>query len=165
MGMIDITEKPVIKRLAEAAGKIILSPGTVLKIKKGQIKKGDPLLVAEIAAMNTTKQTHLLIPHCHQIPLAAMNTTKQTHLLIPHCHQIPLDTVKVSFDIFDESIEARCLVRAQARTGVEMEALVGVSMALNTVWDMVKYLEKDDKGQYPKTRITDIRVIKKEKGN
>ncbi|MBW2616856.1 MAG: cyclic pyranopterin monophosphate synthase MoaC [Deltaproteobacteria bacterium] len=144
MGMIDITEKPVIKRLAEAAGKIILSPGTVLKIKKGQIKKGDPLLVAEIAAMNTTKQTHLLIPHCHQISL---------------------DTVKVSFDIFDESIEARCLVRAQARTGVEMEALVGVSMALNTVWDMVKYLEKDDKGQYPKTRITDIRVIKKEKGN
>ena len=144
MGMIDITEKPVVRREAEAAGKIILSPGTVLKIKKGQIKKGDPLLVAEIAAMNTSKQTHLLIPHCHQIPL---------------------DTVKVSFDILDESIEARCLVKAQARTGVEMEALVGVSMALNTVWDMVKYLEKDEKGQYPKTRITDIRVIRKDKGN
>lgn len=144
MGMVDITEKPVVRRKAETAGKIILSPGTVLKIKNGQIKKGDPLLVAEIAAMNTAKQTHLLIPHCHQIPL---------------------DTVKVSFDILDESIEARCLVRAQARTGVEMEALVGVSMALNTVWDMVKYLEKDDKGQYRKTRITDIRVIRKEKGN
>jgi len=144
MGMVDITEKPVVRRKAEAAGKIILSSGTVLKIKKGQIKKGDPLLVAEIVAMNTAKQTHLLIPHCHQIPL---------------------DTVKVSFDIFNESIEARCLVRARARTGVEMEALVGVSMALNTVWDMVKYLEKDDKGQYPKTRITDIRVIRKEKGS
>ena len=48
-------------------------------------------------------------------------------------------------------------------TGVEMEALVGVSIALNTLWDMVKYLEKDEMGQYPKTRITDIRVIKKEK--
>jgi len=144
MGMVDITEKPVVKRKAEAAGKIILSPGTVLKIKKGQIKKGDPLLVAEVAAMNAAKQTHLLIPHCHQIPL---------------------DTVKVSFEIYDEYIEAACLVRAQARTGVEMEALVGVSVALNTVWDMVKYLEKDDNGQYPKTRITDIRVIRKEKGN
>jgi cyclic pyranopterin phosphate synthase len=143
MGMVDVTEKPVVRRLAHAAGKIVLSSGTVLKIKNGGIKKGDPLLVAEIAAMNAAKQTHLLIPHCHQIPL---------------------DTVKVSFEIFDEYIEAVCLVRAQARTGVEMEALVGVSTALNTVWDMVKYLEKDDKGQYPKTRITDIRVIKKEKG-
>ena len=54
-------------------------------------------------------------------------------------------------------------MKAQARTGVEMEALVGVSVALNTVWDMVKYLEKDEKGQYPDTRITDIQVLKKEK--
>ena len=55
-------------------------------------------------------------------------------------------------------------VRAQARTGVEMEALVGVSIALNTLWDMVKYLEKDELGQYPGTLMTDIRVIRKEKG-
>ena len=144
MGMVDITEKPVVRRKAKAAGKIVLSSGTVLKIKKGQIKKGNPLLVAEVSAMNAAKQTHLLIPHCHQIAL---------------------DTVKISFEIFDESIEVECLVRAQARTGVEMEALVGVSVALNTVWDMVKYLEKDDNGQYPKTRITDIRVLSKEKGN
>ncbi len=144
MGMVDITEKPVVRREAEAAGKIVLSSGTVLKIKKGQVKKGDPLLVAEIAAMNAAKQTHLLIPHCHQIPL---------------------DTVKLSFEVLDESIEAECLVRAQARTGVEMEALVGVSAALNTVWDMVKYLEKNDKGQYPETRITDIRVLRKKKGD
>jgi cyclic pyranopterin phosphate synthase len=57
------------------------------------------------------------------------------------------------------------VVKAQARTGVEMEALVGVSAALNTVWDMVKYLEKDEEGQYPNTRITDIRVVRKEKGS
>ena len=143
MGMVDISEKSVVRRQAIAAGKIFLSSETLTKIKKGQIKKGDPLLVAEVAAMNTAKQTHILIPHCHQIPL---------------------DTVKVSFEILDESVEAECLVRAQARTGVEMEALVGVSAALNTIWDMVKYLEKDDKGQYPKTRITDIRVLRKEKG-
>ena len=92
------------------------------------LKKGDPLLVAEIAAMNAAKQTHLLIPHCHQIPL---------------------DAIKVTFQVFDGSIEARCMVRAQARTGVEMEALVGLSAALNTVWDMVKYLEKDESAVSP----------------
>ncbi len=143
MGMIDVTEKPVIRRQAEAAGKIFLSPDTIGKIRDGLIKKGDPLLVAEVAAMNAAKQTHLLIPHCHQIPL---------------------DMVKVDFDVSTESIAAKCLVRTHARTGVEMEALVGVSMALNTIWDMVKYLEKNEAGQYLSTRITDIIVVKKEKG-
>jgi cyclic pyranopterin phosphate synthase len=142
MGMIDVTEKPVVHRRAEAAGRIHLSAKTIEKIRAGSIKKGDPLQVAEVAAMNAAKQTHLLIPHCHQIPL---------------------DTVGVSFQLSEQSIEAKCIVRAQARTGVEMEALVGISTALNTLWDMVKYLEKDEKGQYPSTRITDIRVIKKEK--
>jgi len=143
MGMVDVSEKPVVKRRAEAAGRIILSPATTRKIRKGEIKKGDPLLVAEIAAMNAAKQTHILIPHCHGILL---------------------DTVKVSFEILEESIDAFCLVSSKARTGVEMEALVGVSLALNTLWDMVKYLEKDENGQYPCTRITDVRVIRKEKG-
>jgi len=143
MGMVDITEKAIVRRQAEAGGTIFLSPDTLKKIEAHQIKKGDPLLVAEVAAMNAAKQTHLLVPHCHQIPL---------------------DTVKVTFQVSKETIEVTCLVRAQARTGVEMEALVGVSIALNTLWDMVKYLEKDEMGQYPETRITDIRVIKKEKG-
>lgn len=142
MGMVDITEKPVIRREAEAAGRISLSADTIRKIRDNKIKKGDPLSVAEIGAMNAAKQTHLLIPHCHQISL---------------------DTVRVTFEVLEHSVEARCLVRAQARTGVEMEALVGVSVALNIVWDMVKYLEKDETGQYPSTRITDIRVVRKEK--
>jgi len=132
----------VVVRKAQAAGKILLSPKTIEEIRAGRIKKGNPLQVAEVAAMNGAKQTHLLIPHCHQIPL---------------------DTVRVDFDVRADSIEAVCYVSARARTGVEMEALVGVSMALNTIWDMVKYLEKDDRGQYPLTRITDIRVLKKEK--
>ena len=143
MGMIDVTEKPVVHRQAEASGTIILSSGTIKTIKAGKIKKGDPLQVAEISAMNAAKQTHLLIPHCHQIPL---------------------DTVSVDFQISKRAIEVQCFVRAQARTGVEMEALVGVTMALNTIWDMVKYLEKDKNGQYPDTRITEIRVLRKEKG-
>ena len=142
MGMVDISEKPVIKREAEASGRILLNRDTIQHIENGQIKKGNPLLVAEIAGMNAAKQTHRLIPHCHQIPL---------------------DMVSVTFEVSKESIEARCFIRAQARTGVEMEALVGVSAALNTIWDMVKYLEKDDMGQYPSTRITDIKVVRKEK--
>lgn len=142
MGMVDVTEKPIVKRGAEAEGKIRLSPDTIAKIKKGEIRKGDPLLIAEVAAMNAAKQTHLLIPHCHQLPL---------------------NTVSVDFDISRDSILARCRVKTFARTGVEMEALVGVSIALNTLWDVVKYLEKDDGGQYPFTEITDIKVVKKEK--
>ncbi len=142
--MIDVSEKPVIHRKAETTGTIYLSPKTIEEINAGRIKKGNPLQVAEITAMNAAKQTHLLIPHCHQIPL---------------------DTVSVAFQVSEDSIEARCLVKAQAKTGVEMEALVGVSAALNTLWDMVKYLEKDEQGQYPDTRITDIRVLKKETGD
>ena len=143
MGMVDISEKPVIKREAEASGRILLNRDTIQHIENGQIKKGNPLLVAEIAGMNAAKQTHRLIPHCHQIPL---------------------DMVSVTFDVSKESIEARCFIRAQARTGVEMEALVGVSAALNTIWDMVKYLEKDGDGQYPSTAITDVKVKEKRKG-
>ena len=129
-------------REAVASGRIILSPETVKKIKGNQIKKGDPLVVAEIAAMKAAKETYLLIPHCHQIPL---------------------NTVELNFSIGNNFVEANCLVRAEAMTGVEMEALVGTSIALTTIWDMVKYLEKDKDGQYPSTRISDIKVLKKVK--
>lgn len=142
MGMIDITGKKVLLREAVASGRIKLLPETIKKIRENQIKKGDPLLVAEIAAMKAAKETYLLIPHCHQIPL---------------------NTVELNFSIGNDFIEANCLVKAEAMTGVEMEALVGASIALTTVWDMVKYIEKDKDGQYPSTLISDIRVLKKVK--
>jgi cyclic pyranopterin monophosphate synthase len=142
MPMVDVTDKPVVHRSAETAGRIYLSPRTIGEIESGKIRKGDPLLVAEVAGMNAAKQTHLLIPHCHQLPL---------------------DTVGITFEISEDFIEAQCLVKAQARTGVEMEALIGVTIALNTLWDMVKYLEKNAEGQYPSTRISDIRVLHKKK--
>ncbi len=142
MGMIDISEKPVVRREAEAAGVIVLSGATIARIKSREIRKGDPLAAAEIAAMTAAKQTHLLIPHCHQIPL---------------------DKVDVVFVIEKDFIEARCTVLAKAKTGVEMEALVGVTTALNTIWDMVKYLEKDEKGGYPTTMIKEVKVIRKQK--
>ena len=143
MGMVDDSEKPVIKREAEASGRLYLSADTINTIKQGKVKKGDPLLVAEVAGMNAAKQTHLLIPHCHQIAL---------------------DMVTVEYKMNAEYIEASCTVIAKARTGVEMEALIGVSVALNTIWDTVKYIEKDKEGQYPGTKITDIKVIYKKKG-
>ena len=144
MGMVDVTKKQIVLREAEAAGRIFLSRKSLEAIEKGEIRKGDPFQVAEVAAMNAAKQTHLIIPHCHQIPL---------------------DAVGIDFRVSEDWIEAKCRVKAQARTGVEMEALIGVSIALNTIWDMVKYLEKDQDGQYPNTRISEIKVIRKEKGN
>ena len=143
MGMIDVTEKPVIRRFAAASGRILLSRETVQAVRDGRIRKGHPFPVAEVAGMNAAKQTHLLIPHCHQIAL---------------------DTVSVTFEMLDAEVKVTCTVRAQARTGVEMEAIVGATAALYTIWDMVKYLEKDGQGQYPGTTITDIRVDRKEKG-
>ena len=143
-GMIDVTEKPVVRRFAAACGRIDLSRETIQEIRDGRIRKGHPFPVAECAAMNAAKQTHMLIPHCHQIAL---------------------DTVSVTFEMVEDHVDVVCSVRAQARTGVEMEAIVGVTAALYTIWDMVKYLEKDVQGQYPSTRITDIRVVHKEKGS
>ncbi len=142
MGMIDITGKKIVVREAVASGRIILLPETIKKVRENQVKKGDPLLVAEIAAMRAAKETYLLIPHCHHIPL---------------------NTVELDFSIDNDFIETKCFVKAEAMTGVEMEALIGASIALNTIWDMVKYLEKDKNGQYPSTRISDIKVLKKVK--
>ena len=142
MGMIDISGKQTIVREARASGRIFLSPETLQKVRENKIKKGDPRAVAEIAAMNAAKETARLIPHCHQIPL---------------------NTVELDFSLGQDFIEASCFVKAEAMTGVEMEALVGVSMALAAIWDMVKYLEKDKDGQYPSTRISDIRVLEKVK--
>jgi len=143
MGMIDISNKPIVRRTAKAAGKIRLSASTIEEIRAGTIRKGDPLAVAE---------------------LSAISGAKQTAALIPFCHQIPLDTVSEEFEIINaREIMVTCIVKTRAGTGVEMEALVGVTMALNTIWDMVKYLEKDEQGQYPDTRMTDIRVLHKEK--
>ncbi len=142
-GMIDITDKESAQRTAEAAGRITLKKETIETMRAGKVKKGDPLAVAEIACIQAVKRTYDLIPMCHQIPLSSVNS---------------------EFIIGTDYVEARCSVSATYKTGVEMEALTGVSIALLTLWDMVKYLEKDESGQYPTTRITDIRVIEKTKG-
>ena len=138
--MIDISKKPIIIRIAKAKGELILQKATLQKIKEGQIKKGDPFTVAGIAATTAVKKTPELIPLCHQIPIS---------------------DVKTEFTLRDNRVEVQVTVKALGQTGVEMEAIIGVSIALSTVWDMVKYLEKDDQGQYPNTSIRQIQVLQK----
>jgi len=144
MGMADITKKNFVTRIATATGKIILKKSTIDKIKGSQITKGDPFTIAEVAAITAVKRT----PE-----------------LIPHCHQIPIEKIDVSFKTSVDHINATVTVLSTARTGVEMEALIGVSIALNTIWDTIKYLEKDESGQYSSTKISDIMILKKYKGD
>jgi cyclic pyranopterin phosphate synthase len=140
--MVDISNKPVVKRVAEAVGELVLRSSTIDAIKSKSTKKGDVLATSEIAGIQAAKRTWDLIPLCHQIPLTSVN---------------------ISFEIGTDRVQARCYVNASYSTGVEMEALVGVSVALLSVWDMVKYLEKDENGQYPVASIEKIRVTRKTK--
>ena len=144
VAMVDISDKVVTSRVATAVGKIYLRKSTVDAIKRGAIKKGDPLTVAEVASILAVKKT----PE-----------------LIPLCHSIPIESVEVFYIVNEDYVEATCTVKASYKTGVEMEALTGVTVALLNVWDMVKYLEKDEDGQYPDTRITDVQVIEKRKNS
>jgi cyclic pyranopterin phosphate synthase len=96
--------------------------------------------------------------------VAATLAVKNTSNIIPMCHPIPISSIAVDFSDGDGFIESTVVVKMTGKTGVEMEALTGVSVALLTIWDMVKSAEKDEGGQYPVTAITDIRVVEKKKG-
>ncbi|MCE5213846.1 MAG: cyclic pyranopterin monophosphate synthase MoaC, partial [Methanobacterium sp.] len=95
--------------------------------------------------------------------IAAIGAVKSTHHIIPLCHSLKITGVDLDFSINSNCIQTRISLRSTGKTGVEMEALTGVSVALLTIWDMVKSIEKDQNGQYPTTRISDIEVIEKEK--
>ncbi|UCE39510.1 MAG: cyclic pyranopterin monophosphate synthase MoaC [Thermoplasmata archaeon] len=140
--MVDISDKEASPRMAKAKGELKLKKNTISAIKENNIKKGDVL--------NTAKTSAIL-------------AVKNTPNLIPLCHPIPINSVDVSLDLGEDIIVCECTVSAHYTTGVEMESLVGVSVALLTIWDMVKYLEKDEHGQYPTTNIGKIRVISKQK--
>ena len=140
--MVEVGGKPDQKRRAIASGKIVLSEHTIELIQNEEIKKGNVLTTAQIAGIQAVKNTSSIIPLCH--PLA-------------------LTGIEMDFEVRPTEIIVTCAVNTLGKTGVEMEAITGVSVALLTVWDMVKAVEKDDDGQYPDTRISDIKVIKKEK--
>lgn len=141
--MVEVGEKESVKRIASAEGVIYLQKDTIRKIEKNEIKKGNVLTTAQIAAINAVKSTHHIIPLCHALKITG---------------------VDVDFDVSVDHVGVIVTVRCTGKTGVEMEALTGTSVALLTIWDMVKSVEKDENGQYPDTRISDIVVSKKIKG-
>ena len=136
--MIDISDKNIVKRRARASGIITLQSETIARIKNNEVKKGDVLTIARIAGINAVKKVPDLIPLCHPIPI----------------HNVDME---FTFESPTE-IKVICDVFSQAKTGVEMEALTGASVALLNIWDVVKMYEKDKNGQYPAAAIPEIIV-------
>lgn len=133
--MVNVGAKPVQHRRAVAAGRLVCQPATIRALKAKALPKGDVLTVAQVAGIQAAKRTGELIPLCH--PLA-------------------LDHVEVNFRVRRDAIEITCAAETSARTGVEMEALTGVSVAALTLYDMCKAVDKT-------MRIEGLRVVEKVK--
>ncbi|MEY2545443.1 MAG: cyclic pyranopterin monophosphate synthase [Verrucomicrobiota bacterium] len=133
--MVDVSAKAQSARTAIASGKISLRKETVDLVRKNEIAKGDVLATARIAGIQAAKQT----PH-----------------LIPLCHTIPLSDVKIDIVLSRDGAEVTCTARTIAQTGVEMEALTGVAVALLTIYDMCKAVDKE-------MRISDVHLVEKRK--
>ena len=136
--MVDVADKADTRRIAVAAGQISMLPDTLARIVGGQAAKGDVLGIARIAAIQATKRTAELIPLCHPIALTKVS-------------------VEFSHDASDSSIACRVIAETVGKTGVEMEALTGVSVALLTIYDMCKAV---DRGMV----MSDIRLLEKQGG-
>jgi len=134
--MVDVSAKPETARTATARGRIRMRPETLAVIAGGTAAKGDVLGTAR---------------------LAGIMAAKQTSALIPLCHPLPITSVTVDLSPGDEAVDIACTVRTTGRTGVEMEALTGVTVAALTVYDMVKAI---DRGMV----IEAVRVVHKDGG-
>jgi cyclic pyranopterin phosphate synthase len=133
--MVDVGDKPLQHRTAIAKGRILLSEETVSLIRENELKKGDVLTVAEISGIQAAKETSRLIPLCHPLQL-----TK----------------VEVKTQLTETGVEVSATARCLGQTGVEMEALTAVSVALLTIYDMCKAVDKN-------MIISDISLIEKVK--
>ena len=133
--MVDVSAKPMSKRKAVASGKIQLQRETIELIAKDQITKGNVFATARIAGIQAAKQTAQLIPLCHTLPLGE---------------------VKVDIVTSNEGAEVKCTAQTVAQTGVEMEALLGATVALLTIYDMCKAVDKE-------MQISDVRLLSKTK--
>ena len=136
--MVDVSEKEITERIAVASGKIRVNDAVMSAIVNHTAKKGDVLTVARVAGIMGTKQTSNLIPMCH--PLCQNKCT-------------------VDFEVKEAEniIKALCTVKVSGKTGVEMEALIGVNVALLTIYDMCKAVQKD-------MVIRDVRLVHKSGG-
>src|SRR3984893_2281006 len=133
--MVDVSAKPVTKRVATAEARISPQPQTIAKIESSQVAKGNVLATARIAAIQAVKRTGELIPLCHPLP-------------VHHA--------QVEFENRREGIRIECRVTTAAQTGVEMEALTGATIAALTIYDMCKAI---DKGMV----ISAVRLVSKSK--
>ena len=133
--MVDVSGKPLSARVAIASGQIKVKPETVNAIAQNQIAKGNVLAAAQIAGIQAAKRTAELIPLCHPLPLS---------------------DIDVEFETNAEVITATCTARTTAQTGVEMEALTGVVIALLTIYDMCKAIDDS-------MEISSVRLLKKTK--
>ncbi len=136
--MVDVGGKDVTSRVAVAEGRLVMQPETVERILEGHTEKGNPLQVAELAGIMAGKKTSDLIPLCHPLPGASVEVALEVDRDLP-------------------GVVARAEARYTGRTGVEMEALTAVSVALLTVYDMVKAV---DRGM----RIEEVKLLRKEGG-
>jgi cyclic pyranopterin phosphate synthase len=133
--MVDVSAKPLSKRRAIACGKIRLQGKTLKLIVRDQITKGNVFATARIAGIQAAKQTAQLIPLCHTLPLSEVN----------------IDIVS-----YNDGVEVKCTAQTIAQTGVEMEALVGVTVSLLTIYDMCKAVDQN-------MEISGVRLIEKTK--
>jgi cyclic pyranopterin phosphate synthase len=131
--MVNVGAKPIQRRRAVAAGELVCKPATIRALQKMALPKGDVLTVAQIAGIQAAKRTSELIPLCH--PLA-------------------LNHVAIDFKVRRDAVEIICTAETSSQTGVEMEALTGVSVAALTLYDMCKAVDKT-------MRIEAIRVMEK----
>ena len=136
--MVDISQKETTPRTAVAKGEIMMNPGTLEIIQKGKAKKGDVLGVAQIAGITGAKRTADLIPLCHPLVLSHLSVEFEFRPELP-------------------GIEIICTGSTTGKTGVEMEALTGVSIAALTIYDMAKAVDKT-------MRIQNIRLVSKQGG-
>lgn len=136
--MVDVGEKSASRRVAVAAGRVLVNEKTFDLIRSGGMKKGDVLTVAQIAGIMGAKRTPDVIPMCHPIVMDGID-------------------LELSLDETEKSVEIKATVSCGGRTGVEMEALTAVSVAALTVYDMCKAVQKD-------MVIADIRLLSKTGG-
>lgn len=136
--MVDISGKPVTNRMARARGEIRMQPATLEAIRTSSTRKGDVVAVARVAGIMAAKRTAELIPLCHPIPLTDVDLTIELDETLP-------------------GVRVTATARTAAQTGVEMEAVVAVSVTLITIFDMVKGLDRD-------LRIGEITVVEKQGG-
>jgi cyclic pyranopterin phosphate synthase len=133
--MVDVGEKPDQIRIARAEGKIKLNPETIQLIRENEIQKGDVLTVAEIAGIQGGKKTSELIPLCHPLQITKM---------------------EVRAELTDDGVVVTSLAKCLGKTGIEMEALTAVNIALLTIYDMCKAVDKN-------MEIGEIKLIEKTK--